>query len=219
MNNFSWAEIDEIGQSGRAQQLFSIGDTKDISVSGETVTVEIFGFNHDDLQNGGKAVYTFGMKHLMANVRQMNEMQTNTGSFGGSDMYDYLKNTILPNLPQELKNCMKTVNKRTSGGNKSTETRIDAIKIFLFSVNEVAGTQSGTWVSNDEGSIYPVFTGDASRIKKLSNGSGDVKRWWLRSPVLYNSGCFCDVSDSGYVGNPSAGYATISEGVCFGFCV
>lgn len=217
MNNFSWAEIDEIGQSGLAQQMFSVGDTKDISVSGETLTMEIYGFNHDDLQNGGKAPYTFGMKNLMANMRQMNEMSTNTGSFGGSDMYDYLKNQVFQNFPQELKSRVKKVNKRTSRGNESVEIRIDAMQIFLFSVNEVEGTQIGEWVSNDEGSRYPGFSSNGSRMKKLSNGTGDAQMWWLRSPRLDDSGVFCSVSSGGYIMRSNS--ASTSGGVCFGFCV
>lgn len=179
--------------------------------------MEIYGFNHDDLQNGGKAPYTFGMKNLMANMRQMNEMQTNTGSFGGSDMYDYLKDQVFQNFPQELKSRVKKVNKRTSRGNGSAEIRIDAMQIFLFSVNEIAGTKSGGWVSNDEGSKYPVFTGDASRIKKLSNGAGAAQWWWLRSPRFGSTSVFCIVGNNGYVG--SGDHASTSGGVCFGFCV
>lgn len=213
----SWAEIDAIGKSGVASQCFSVGDTKDISVSGETLTMEIYGFNHDDLASGGKAPYTFGMKNLMANKRQMNTSNTFVGSFVGSAMYAYLRDTVLPSLPEELRTRIKTVNKKTEAGNQSSSVQTDAVQIFLFSVNEVAGTQSGSWVSNDEGSTYPVFTGDASRIKKLSNGAGAAQWWWLRSPRLDFSNGFCGVTSDGN----AAGYtvASGSGGVCFGFCV
>lgn len=57
-------------------------------------------FNHDDLADGsGKAGITFGMKELMADVHNMNSANTNVGSFVGSEMFSYLRDTVLPSLP------------------------------------------------------------------------------------------------------------------------
>lgn len=216
LNNFSWAEIDEIGQSGLAQQVFSIGDTKDISVSGETITMEIYGFNHDDLQNGGKAPYTFGMRDLMANTRQMNTSNTNVGGFTGSAMYRYLNTTLYNQLPADLRSVIKQVNKKTSAGNRSTTVNADAMRLWLLSLNEVYGSHSYSWCSNNEGSKYSIFISDASRIKNMSNGSGSAGLWWLRSPALSYSTTFCVVGSSGGVGSYDA---SSTRGVCFGFCV
>lgn len=217
MNNFSWAEIEQIGQSGLAQQVFSIGDTKDISVSGETITVEIYGFNHDDLQNGGKASYTFGMRDLMANTRQMNTSQTNVGGFTGSAMYSYLNTTLYNQLPADLRSVIKQVNKKTSAGNTSTAVNADTMRLWLPSLNEVYGSHSYSWCSNNEGIKYSIFTNDASRIKNMSNGSGSASLWWLRSPSMSHSTSFCVVYNNGGVGNTNS--ATRAYGVCFGFCV
>lgn len=179
--------------------------------------MEIVGFNHDDLTSGGKAAITFGTSHLMADLRQMNGSNTNVGSFVGSAMYAYLRDTVLPSLPEELRTRIKTVDKKTSTGNMSTSIQTDAVKIFLFSFNEVAGTPGGTWVSNNEGTQYPVFSSDASRVKKLSNGTGDAYGWWLRSPRLNSSYYFCTVRSLGNAGNGAD--ASDTYGVCFGFCV
>lgn len=178
--------------------------------------MEIVGFNHDDLTNGGKAAYTFGTKNLMADMMPMNDSNTNRGGFIESSGYVYIYNYVYMKMPEELKNVIKQVNKKTSAGNQSTSIDTDAIQIFLFSVNEVAGTQSGSWVSNNEGSKYPVFSGNASRVKKLSNGSGDAQWWWLRSPHLNGSSAFCRVTGDG---NVTGAPASSSSGVCFGFCV
>ena len=61
-----------------------MGDEKNISVNGETLTLVIVGFGHDDLASGGKAGITFGLKHLMKDTRQMNSSNTNSGGFTGS---------------------------------------------------------------------------------------------------------------------------------------
>lgn len=179
--------------------------------------MEIVGFNHDDLTSGGKAAYTFGAKNLMKDVMPMNDSNTNRGGFIESSGYVYIYNYVYMKMPEELKNVIKQVNKKTSAGNQSTSIDTDAIQIFLFSVNEVAGTQSGSWVSNNEGSKYPVFLNDASRVKKLSNGAGSAQWWWLRSPNLNTSSAFCFVSSDGDVNGGNN--ASNSFGVCFGFCV
>ena len=96
-------------EAGVAASTWSVGDTKNITVGGETLTVEIVGFNHDDLASGGKAGITFGLKNLMANTRQMNSSNTNAGGFTGSDMYDWLQGTLLNSLPSDLRAVLKSV--------------------------------------------------------------------------------------------------------------
>ena len=216
LENFTWSEIDAIGQSGFASSVFSIGDTKNISVSGETLTMEIVGFNHDDLTSGGKAPYTFGMKNLMASTRAMNSSSTNSGSFVGSAMYTgYLSTSFLTGLPSDLQSVIKTVNKKTgTGGGSSSGTRTDAVKIFLFAEIEVFGSITNS--VRGEGSRYSRFTNSSSRIKYLSNGSGSANWWWLRSPLSGYSSYFCYVSSDGTAG---WNFASPSCGVCAGFCV
>ena len=216
LEDLTWAEIDAIGQSGAASQCFSVGDTKNISVSGETLTMEIYGFNHDDLTSGGKAPYTFGMKNLMVSTRAMNSSNTNRGSFVGSEMYTgYLSTSFLTGLPSDLQSVIKTVNKKTgAGGGSSSGTRTDAVKIFLFAEIEVFGSITNS--VSGEGSRYSRFTNSSSRIKYLSNGSGSADWWWLRSPISGTSGSFCAVGSDG---NTYWGGANNSRGVCAGFCV
>ena len=212
----SWAEISAISQSGSASSVFSVGDTKNISVSGETLTAEIWDFNHDILSTGGKAPYTFGMKNLMASTRAMNSSNTNSGSFVGSAMYTgYLSTSFLTGLPSDLQSVIKTVNKKTgTGGGSSSGTRTDAVKIFLFAEIEVFG--SITKSVGGEGSRYSRFTNSSSRIKHLSNGSGSANSWWLRSPASGYSNNFCLVNSYGYA---HWGSANGPYGVCAGFCV
>ena len=177
----------------------------------------IYGFNHDDLVSGGKAAITFGLRNLMSKRRGMNKTDTNAGSFVATDMYKYLRDTVLPSLPADLRSHIKAVNKRTSAGNKSKDIRIDEMSIFLFSLNEVYGSHGFDYCSNDEGSKYAIFSSDQSRKKYLSNGAGRVNSWWLRSPGMTFGSWFCAISDDGegYYGD----YLAYENGVCFGFCV
>lgn len=177
--------------------------------------MEIVGFNHDDLTNGGKAPMTFGMKNLMGSVRAMNSSETNEGSFVGSEMYAYLKDTVLQNFPEELKDQVKTVNKKTCVGSSSSAIRTDAVKIFLFSVVEANAMQGGGGGAEDEGTPYAAFTNSNSREKRLSNGSGDIEYWWARSPRISDSVRFMSISSTSTLGQS----AIRTSGVCFGFCV
>ena len=212
--NNTWAQIAAASEAGVAASTWSVGDTKNITVGGETLTVEIVGFNHDDLASGGKAGITFGLKNLMANTRQMNSSNTNAGGFTGSDMYDWLQGTLLNSLPSDLRAVLKSVNKKTSAGSQSSTINTNAMKIFLFSEIEIFG--SVTYSKSGEGSQYSRFATASSRIKYLSNGSGSANYWWERSPNGSNSNGFCIVSSNG---NASYYYADLSRGVCFGFCV
>lgn len=212
--NNTWAQIAAASEAGVAASTWSVGDTKNITVGGETLTVEIVGFNHDDLASGGKAGITFGLKNLMANTRQMNSSNTNAGGFTGSDMYDWLQGTLLNSLPSDLRAVLKSVNKKTSAGSQSSTINTNAMKIFLFSEIEIFG--SVTYSKSGEGSQYSRFATASSRIKYLSNGSGAANSWWERSPRGNYSGSFCLVGSSGNAGTNGADY---SGGVCFGFCV
>ena len=204
----TWAQIAKASAAGKASQLWSVGDTKDITVGSETLTLVIMGFNHDDLASGGRAGITFGMKNLMASTRRMNASNTNSGGFTGSEMYSWLQNTLLPTLPSDLQAVLKSVNKKTSAGSQSS------MKLFLFSEIEIFG--STTYSKAGEGSQYSYFATAANRIKYLANGSGSACWWWERSPNGSSSSNFCCVDSNGDANGYNAYY---TYGVCFGFCV
>lgn len=211
----TWAQIAKASESGKASSLWSVGDEIDIDVDGETLTLAIMGFNHDDKADGsGKAGITFGMKNLMASTRAMSSSNTNSGGFTGSAMYTWLTGTLLPALPSDLQAVLKSVNKKTSAGSQSSTINTNAMKVFLFSEIEVFGSVS--YSKSGEGSQYSYFATAANRIKYLSNGAGSANYWWERSPHGSGSTGFCSVSSDG---SADGYYASYSGGVCFGFCV
>lgn len=205
--NNDWATIAQIAETGKAQDYWNIGDTINIQVGDELLEFAIMDFNHDDKSDGtGKAGITFGMTGLMANTHNMNSTVTNVGSFVGSEMCAYLKDTVLHSMPQEVKNIIKPVNKRTSAGDESTEIQVDSMPIWLFSAVECS--LSGDYVVANEGVPYPYYSSQANRQK------GD--EWWLRSPQTYASSEFCFVVTAGTLDYTAA---TISYGVSFGFSI
>lgn len=214
----TWAQIAQaVADKDPILDVWQVGDTKDEVIAGETLTFAIMGKNMDDLADGsGKAGLTFGMTQLMASTRQMNSSNTNAGSFAGSAMYSWLSGTIYPNLPTELKDAIKAVNKKPSSGGGSSVIRTDAMYLWLFAEVEVFG--STTYSYAGEGTQYPYFATSAERIKRLSNGAGAASYWWERSPRTGSSTYFCRVSNSGS-SNGGTDAAAQSPGVCFGFCI
>ena len=214
LNDNDWGTISQASAAGKAANYWKVGDEKNISVNGETLTLVIVGFGHDDLAGGGKAGITFGLKHLMKDQRQMNSSNTNSGGFPGSAMYSWLQNTLLEQLPSDLQAVLKSVNKKTSKGSASSTINTNAMKLFLFSEIEIFGTS--TYSASGEGAQYPYFATAGNRIKHLANGTGAAYWWWERSPVASNSSGFCGVGSGGGASTYSA---NDSGGVCFGFCV
>lgn len=226
LESCSWSEIDTISQSDSASEVWSIGDTKNISVSGESLTLEIVGFNHDDLTNGGKAGITFGLKNCMEEPRAI-DPDWEVDTFYGSPMETWLNGDLFNALPADLQAVIKPANKKTSDGiwyskeeNLQKRTIItNSMKVFLFSVVEIHGVELGTIPG--EGVQYARFTNTESRNKSYPSDrteTGRVYVWWTRSPSNNSQGCFMDVRDGETLatGSPMPVY---EEGVCFGFCV
>lgn len=234
----SWGQIAALSEGGSASKYFSVGDEKTIELTtGEEITLVILGFNHDDLTGGGKAGITIGMKNLLATTYKMNSSNTNAGGWNGSAMRTSTMATLLSQLPADLRNVIKQVNKKATAGSQSTTITTSVDKLFLFALAELASktgleNSTGTSIKNNaatyeqEGTQYEYFkntVGDAdiykacpALVKKLSNGGGSANRWWLRSPYLGTSTNFWYVSPSGGV---NLDFASISRGVSFGFCV
>lgn len=234
----SWSKISALSTAGRAGEFFNVGDEKTIQLTtGEDVTLVILGFNHDDLTGGGKAGITIGMKNLLATTYKMNSSSTNAGGRDDSAMRTSTMTTLLSQLPADLRNVIKQVNKKATAGSQSTTITTSVDKLFLFALAELAsktGLENSTGTSikdnaatyEQEGTQYEYFkntVGDAdiykachALVKKLSNGGGSAIFWWLRSPYLGNSTNFWFVLPSGGV---SYGPASNSRGVSFGFCV
>ena len=221
----SWATIAAASADGTASTKYNIGDEKTITLTtGEEVTVQIWGFGHDDLADGsGKAGITLGMKNLLATTYAMNSSDTNSGGWEASKMRTTTMPAILATLPEDLQAVIKEVNKQSSeGGSNADALDTTTDKLFLFSVKEITG--ANTYSLDGEGTQYEGWKTllnngaiSASRIKRLSNGDGSASYWWTRS--AYSGGgssFFCSFATSGSV---NYNIANNSYGVCLGFCV
>ena len=203
----SWENISEIIDP---EDWFNVGDEKTINIGGTDYIAQIYGFYHDDKVVGGKAKITFGLKEVYPPIKTHKSTNTNVGGWNDSLIRTYLNSTVYNALPSDLRSVIKQVNKPTAnGGNQAGTTVVNsADKLFLFSVVEVFGTNT-TYSHDGEGSGYPIFTDDSSRVRSNTT-------WWLRSPYYDSDYIFCIVQSYGARGSSKP---TIARGVSFGFCV
>lgn len=218
-----WAEIAEVSEAGLATEFYNLGDTKDITLTGiGTMTVEIADFDHDYLSGSTgaeKAGISLITKDLLYSTRQMNTSDTNNGGFPDSALYDYLSTTVWNALPAELRNVVKTIYKWYGTGNSTTNGAWHGSKLWVPLEYELFGSNTyspATEHTTGNARKYPIFTDDASRIKKLNNGSGNAPWYWEASPRASNAANFCIVDSNGYA---NSALAAGSGGVCFGLCI
>lgn len=223
LNECSWYVIKALGKCGKKegnqwcyygngtrQVWFNLGDTKKVTLTdGEELIFKIYDFNHDDKVSGGKSPFTFGLDRLTKNSHYLIK---STAEWKNS----YMRNTVLPlyydKMPSDLKGYIEEVIKYTVESCKSSAIIETPGKLWLLSRREVAGSTYA-----QEGTLYPIFSDDASRVKYNVNGTAN--RWFLRSPSTNSSGDMMGmVSSTGSIGGR---YATSAypDPICFCFCV
>ena len=212
----SWEQVVGIANSGEdVSKFWSVGDTCPLTLStGETVYPQIAGFKHDDKANGGgKAAISFITKDCLGTKYKMNDSWTNVGGWNDSKMRKTNMPAFLATFPDILKSDIgiKTVNKRASAGNQSTNIITSQDRCWIPALIEVMGS-SGASVPG-EGTQYSLFTTNSSRIKKVGAAAAD---WWSRSPYSSSSYSFCAVSAAGAA---TIDIADTELGVALGFCL
>ena len=211
LNDMTWEQIQTISDAGKAADYFNVGDTKNITLNGVSYPVQIIGFNHDTKTGGGTAGITFQLVDCLNTTYQMNSSDTNVGGWTSCTMRTSTIATLLSQLPSDLQNVIKPVNKLTSAGNKSATINTTSDKLFLLSEVEIFG--STTYSASGEGSQYDWYKAGNTKVKKV-NGSADI--WWERSPNKYGTNQFCAVLENGSANGFVSG---TKYGVAFGFCV
>lgn len=199
--------VEYINTHDDVTERFGVGDYKIIELyTGEKVKIILLDTDKDKLADSeGNAKTTFGILAYDGLFR-MNKERDNTTSWKDCEMRTVRMERILRLLPEALRNNIKPVIKHTSAGGGSREIIATTDKLFLFSEVEICGEVEYSRSGEDE--QYEYFASDTNRV------FNDYK--WLRSPYYGNSSSFCCVSSSG---GSNAGFANVSRGVAFGFCL
>ena len=193
----SWADIARVAESGEAEKYFNLGDER-VQNMGSTLgtqTLVIIGFNHDNLSGGaGKAGMTIAMKNISGS------------KVTGEKMYTQ-RNTILNQVPSDLKSAMKQVSKpRWYNGSVQTNNET----MWYFSYGELRNRSTAA----DYDGTTP-YEGVDFLSKENSTYS-----WWLRdykSATGLKSASW-NSAYSNFVASESNTYSS-SNYMRFGFCI
>ena len=205
-----WASIIEACHSGSVPSTWVVGNSKTMTINGTSYQVDIIGKNHDTYANGGKAPLTFQLHDCYGTKYAMNSSNTNNGGWTSCAMRQTHLPAILSQMPTEVQNGIREVNKLTSAGSQSSTINTTADKLFLLSEIEIFGSVS--YSKSGEGTQYDYYKAGNSKVK---NYNGSAYFWWERSPRGSGSTRFCYVISGGDAFYDSASYA---YGVAFGFC-
>ena len=213
--NLSWDNIIALAKH-KAFDSTHLGQTKQLDIGGVAYTVQIVGVNHDDLTDEtGKANLTFQLKYLLATNYAMNDTNTNSGGWEASKMRTNVLPNILSQMPTNIKNAIKSVNKANCKVYNNATITYTSDKLFLLSEAEVFGVKSQAAAL--EGTQYEYWANNntaTARIKYQGEGGTSVNNWWLRSPRSSGSSYFCRVDTSG---SASYGSASGTNGVSLAF--
>lgn len=213
----TWADIKTAVQAGIGgldlSKYWSVGDTKSVTLTtGEVIELQIAGFNHDTYSDGVTAPVTFIMKDCLNTKAQMNSGEDNTGGYPASAMKTYVETNIYDKLPSGLKAIVAPVKKKWyTTYNQASSLTEGNYNVWLLSEAEVIDSVTQT-IGNGEGSKYPIFSDNASRIKKVN---GTANEWWLGSCSSDDIFTFLLVSSDGYVnGDYASGFLGVAVGLC-----
>lgn len=221
-----WDFIDLVSGLGLADTCWSVGDTKEITVSGESMIVRILDFNHDTLYSqdtgcGRKASITFGLTEPLPDQMPMHSNSDEKIPWSQREMHTIYLEMFKEELEYDLQACIKTVAKTTmlpwnanlgNYGNYSNEGAEETAEdLFLFSEAEIFGDSRLSNPYYQYERPYEYFRRGNPFIC-----SGD---YWLRDvPSAQND----PYTYSIYVATNGRVYCdsvTDIHGLLFGFCV
>ena len=209
--NNTWEQIIEACHNNAVPETWKVADQKPMTINGVDYLIDIIGKNHDDYSDGsGKAPLTFQLHDCYGTKYGMNNSNANVGGWTSCAMRQTHLPAILSQMPAEVQNGIREVNKLTSAGSESATINTTADKLFLLSEIEIFGSVS--YSLEGEGTQYDYYKAGNSKVKKF-NGSAGL--WWERSPRGSRPTSFCIV-DSG--GDATYGGSSGVFGVSFAFC-
>ena len=203
----SWADIILACQTKTVPDTWNVGDSCNMTINNKTYAIDIIGKNHDDYADGsGKAPLTFQMHTTYATNYKMNGDAYNNCGWVNCLVRKW---TAFPDMrkvmPAEVVAAMKAVTKKTSAGNASSAIDTTEDTMFLLSEIEVQGTRTFSYAG--EGTQYEYYQTAANRKKN--------RAWYLRSPRLNETSCFCR---TGWSGEADWSVASNVDGIAAAWC-
>ena len=205
--NNTWAGIIAAVQGNAVPSTWNVGDSCNMTINNKTYAIDIIGKDHDDYADGsGKAPLTFQMHTTYATQYKMNGGEYNNCGWKNclvrtSNAFPALKKV----MPAEVVAALKAVTKKTTAGGASSAIDTTEDTLFLLSEIEVQGTRTFSYAG--EGTQYAYYQTEANRKKN--------RAWYLRSPRLNETSCFCR---TGWSGEADWSVASNVDGIAAAWC-
>ena len=205
--NNSWAAIIKACQEKQVPDTWNVGNSCNMTINKKTYAIDIIGKNHDDYADGsGKAPLTFQMHTTYATQYKMNGAEYNNCGWKNclvrtSNAFPKLKQV----MPAEVVAALKAVTKKTTAGGASSSIDTTSDTLFLLSEIEVQGTRTHSYAG--EGTQYAYYKTAANRKKN--------RAWYLRSPRINSTSCFCR---TGWDGDADWSVASEVDGIAAAWC-
>ena len=205
--NNSWAAIIKACQEKQVPDTWNVGNSCNMTINNKTYAIDIIGKNHDDYADGsGKAPLTFQMHTTYATQYKMNGAEYNNCGWKNclvrtSNAFPKLKQV----MPAEVVAALKGVTKKTTAGDASSAIDTTTDTLFLLSEIEVQGTRTHSYAG--EGTQYAYYKTAANRKKN--------RAWYLRSPRINSTSCFCR---TGWDGEADWSVASEVDGIAAAWC-
>ena len=205
--NNSWAAIIKACQEKQVPDTWNVGNSCNMTINNKTYAIDIIGKNHDDYADGsGKAPLTFQMHTTYATQYKMNGAEYNNCGWKNclvrtSNAFPKLKQV----MPAEVVAALKAVTKKTTAGDASSSIDTTSDTLFLLSEIEVQGTRTHSYAG--EGTQYAYYKTAANRKKN--------RAWYLRSPRINSTSCFCR---TGWDGEADWSVASEVDGIAAAWC-
>lgn len=219
LNENSWAIISTVSEAGMAQNMWSLGDIKMVTIKG-TITgttfndsygVFIASFSHNPTVEGSGILF-HSFKNNLTEKKDIalwaNFQMNTTGNTNGGWRNCYMRNTIIPQfenaISTDLKNVVKTstiYSHNYTGGsqnNNASYVTTTQDKFYLLAEFEIFGTKSyaNSYERNHQVQVEYYKLGN-SRIKYQSINPSSANWWWERSVNCEHTNAyyFCAVSN------------------------
>lgn len=209
VGKYTWEAVFASEAAGTYATDYAIGDEVPLDLGSEgLIHMQIAGFDMDDKADGnGKAGITWIAKELLATSHRMNSSGTNSGGWEATELRAYLKGTIKPLIPSNVRNAIVSVSKKSDLYPSRSQTTTE--DVWIPSYKEVFNSGEGDY-------YYSALFPDAASRKKHKAGSTSATNWWLRSASPNYSSNFRSARASGSAYTSGANSSTL--GVALSFC-
>lgn len=228
--NNTWEQISEAAKMGIASLIWKVGDQISITINNVSYTVDIIGFDHDDVTDPAsygrtKAGITFQLHNLISSGAQaMHSSSDLTDGWQNTNMRNSTLTTYFSQLSEDLQNEIVYVDKISGTGTGLFDTAVTSDRLFLLSAGEVLGltvysTDNTGTPAYTEGDQYAYYT-EGNLATKLYAASSTYRRWWTRSSsndTIMSGISFSAIDTEGSL-DTGTGYGN-SLDISFAFCV